>query len=84
MIIAESCNSRPDGMDEFMTTWASGVKDVPVLSVSVVRLHLLRQKIKASICDERWEHLADLKEQLDVELKKVSEQLDSDPDRTCA
>ena len=64
-------NSRPVGMNKIMDVWALGVKDAPLFGASVDRFHLLCEKIKASFRDERWERLAELKEELDIELKDV-------------
>ena len=71
MFITESPNCCPVGMNEIMDAWALGVNHPPLVSVSVDRFHLLCEKIKASFRDERWERLAELKEELDNKLKDV-------------
>ena len=72
MFFAEFIFRIPVGMEETLNKWALGIKNLPQENFTKVRFLLLRERIKAAFRDEQWEYVADLKEELDIEMRKVS------------
>ena len=72
MSFAESAIQKLGDMEEILNDWALGVKNLPKDYIAEVNLHILCEKIKTSFQEERWELMANLKEELDMKLKLVS------------